>query len=165
MKKYILIITICLVFINYVEAQITRQQSDGIVTNQIFLSNLEDIDIYAFPNLLTSNEAISLADGTEIAVPYPSCYAYFIDMMPYANWSHPCKYCFVSVSGNHMIIDKMTEPADWSDYTPISLIERPSAVQYTYQHDVSIQPELPETNPHLWAVLICANTRGDGYTY
>ncbi len=165
MKKYILIITICLVFINYVEAQITRQQSDGIVTNQIFSSNLEDIDIYAFPNLLTSNEVISLADGTEIAVPYPSCYAYFIDMMPYANWSHPCKYCFVSVSGNHMIIDKMTEPADWSDYTPISLIERPSAVQYTYQHDVSIQPELPETNPHLWAVLICANTRGDGYTY
>lgn len=164
MKKYTLII-MCLLSINYVEAQINRSQADAIITNQVFSTILDDIDIYVFPNLLTSDDAIILADGTEIAVPYQSCYAYFIDMMPFTNWSHPCKYCFVSVSGNHTIIDKKTEPANWSDYAPVSLVERPSAVQYTYQHDASIQPELPETNPHLWAVLICANARGDGYTY
>ncbi len=163
MKKLSLI-TICLVVINYVEAQINRQQADTIVTSQVFSSNIDEIDIYAFPDLLTNSQVVALADGTEIAIPYPNCYAYFIDMVPFANWSHPCKYCFVSVSGNHTIIEKDVEPANWSDYSPISLVPRPPTIQYTYQYDASIQPETPEPNPHLWAVLICANTRGDGYS-
>lgn len=164
MKKSILII-ICLVTINYIEAQITHQQANAIVTNQVFSSNLDSIDIYALPNLLTSNDVINLADGTEIAVPYQSCYAYFIDLVPFANWSHPCKYCFVNINGNHTVIDKKVEPNNWSDYSTLSLMQRPESIQHSYQYDASIQPELPETNPHLWAVLICANTRGDYYTY
>ena len=75
---------------NIVEAQITRQQADNLVTNQIFTSSLGNVDIYAFPEMVTSSERIDLADGTSIAVPYHSCYAYFIDLMPFANWSHPC---------------------------------------------------------------------------
>ncbi len=164
MKKY-MFISICLVAINYAEAQITNQQANAIVTNQVFSSSLDSIDIYSFPNLLMKGDVITLADGTEIAAPYQSCYAFFIDLMPFANWSHPCKYCFVNINGNYTVIDKKVEPNNWSDYSPLSLMQRPEAVQHSYQNDTSIQPELPETNPHLWAVLICANTRGDYYTY
>lgn len=149
--------------INYVEAQINRSQADAIVTNHIFSSDLDDIDIFVFPNLLTSDEAVALADGTEIVVPFQNCYAYFIDLMPFTNWLHPCKYCFVNVNGDHSIIDKYVEPANWSDFIPVSIVQRPAAPQYTFQYDPSIQPEPPGNNPHLWAVLVCANVRGDGF--
>ena len=141
MKKY-MFISICLVAINYAEAQITNQQANAIVTNQVFSSSLDSIDIYSFPNLLMKGDVITLADGTEIAAPYQSCYAFFIDLMPFANWSHPCKYCFVNINGNYTVIDKKVEPNNWSDYSPLSLMQRPEAVQHSYQNDTSIQPEL-----------------------
>ncbi len=163
MKK-ISFLLMCLLFNFCLKAQITRQQADAIVTNQIFSTNLNNVDIYAFPNMMTSSVRIDLADGTSVAVPYHTCYAYFIDLMPLANWSHPCKYCFVDLNGNSSLVDKNVQPMNWSNLSMVSLKQRPTSVQYTYRCDESIQPESPETNPHLWAVLICANTRGDYYT-
>lgn len=163
MKK-ISFLLMCLLFTFGLKAQITRQQADAIVTNQIFSTNLNNVDIYAFPNMMTSSVRIDLADGTSVAVPYHTCYAYFIDLMPLANWSHPCKYCFVDLNGNSSLVDKNVQPMNWSNLSMVSLKQRPTSVQYTYRCDESIQPESPETNPHLWAVLICANTRGDYYT-
>ncbi len=151
---------VCLLFTFGVKAQITREQADAIVTDQIFFSNLDDVDIYAFPNVLTDNEAIDLADGTSVDVPYHTCYAYFIDLMPFANWSHPCKYCFVNTNGNHTTVDAQMSPSS-GNLLAISLKERPN-----FTLDLTI-PENAHRNSfesgnmdHKWAFLICGNHHG-----
>lgn len=159
MKKFIFLF-VCLLFAFGVKAQITREQADAIVTDQIFFSNLDDVDIYAFPNVLTDNEAIGLADGTSVNVPYHTCYAYFIDLMPFANWSHPCKYCFVNTNGNQTMVDAQMAPST-ENLLAISLVERPN-----FTLDLTI-PENAHRNSfesgnmdHKWAFLICGNHHG-----
>lgn len=100
----------CLLFTFGLKAQITRQQADALVTNQIYDTIIEYVDIYSFPELLHRNDSIQLFDGTIISVPYNNCYGYFIDLLPFANWSHPCQYCFVNNGGDYMIIDKQDWP-------------------------------------------------------
>lgn len=160
MKKFTIML-VCLLFTFGLKAQITREQADAIVTNQIFFSDLDDVDIYAFPNVLTDNEAIGLADGTSVNVPYHTCYAYFIDLMPFANWSHPCKYCFVNTNGNHTTVDAQMSPSS-GNLLAISLKERPN-----FTLDLTI-PENAHRNSfesgnmdHKWAFLICGNHHGD----
>ena len=142
---------------NIVEAQITRQQADNLVTNQIFTSSLGNVDIYAFPEMVTSSERIDLADGTSIAVPYHSCYAYFIDLMPFANWSHPCKYCFVNANGSHSMVDAEMAPEE-ENLSAISLMQRPVCTpNYTIPENAHGNSFESGDMSHKWAVLICGN--------
>lgn len=161
MKK-ISFLLMCLLFTFGLKAQITRQQADALVTNQIFTSSLGNVDIYAFPEMVTSSERIDLADGTSIAVPYHSCYAYFIDLMPFANWSHPCKYCFVNANGSHSMVDAEMAPEE-EHLSAISLMQRPvSTPNYTIPENAHGNSfELGDMS-HKWAVLICGNHHGNG---
>ncbi len=161
MKK-ISFLLMCLLFTFGLKAQITRQQADALVTNQIFTSSLGNVDIYAFPEMVTSSERIDLADGTSIAVPYHSCYAYFIDLMPFANWSHPCKYCFVNANGSHSMVDAEMAPEE-EHLSAISLMQRPvSTPNYTIPENAHGNSFESGDMSHKWAVLICGNHHGNG---
>ena len=161
MKRFItLFMCLCCAF--SVKAQITRQQADAIVTNQIFSTNLDNIDIFAFPNLLTSSDGIALADGTNISIPYETCYAYFIDVMPFANWSHSCKYCFVNSASRWTIVDADMLPMQ-ENLEPVSLVQRnhPNPNLAIPENAVGNFFETGDMS-HKWAVLICGNANGNG---
>ena len=102
--KRLLFMPLCMLFTLTVHSQSWRDNSDLLVVNQLFENDINSVDIYTFPNMLTAADSIVLADGTTIQVPYSSCYAYFIDLMPTANWSHPCKYCFVNASMGYTMV-------------------------------------------------------------
>ena len=164
MKKFALLIIACLEAFNIAVAQITSQQADALVTNQIYDTIIEYVDIYSFPELLHRNDSIQLFDGTIIFVPYNNCYGYFIDLLPFANWSHPCNYCFLdSNTGQFNIIENTTFPKNWENFMMVSLMDRPQPVDF--ESDIASDPTkdiLPQ-DPHLWAVLICGDV-GDYYS-
>lgn len=60
MKKFALLIIACLEAFNIAVAQITSQQADALVTNQIYDTIIEYVDIYSFPELLHRNDSIQL---------------------------------------------------------------------------------------------------------
>ena len=157
MKKFALLIIACLEAFNIAVAQITSQQADALVTNQIYDTIIEYVDIYSFPELLHRNDSIQLFDGTIIFVPYNNCYGYFIDLLPFANWSHPCQYCFVNNGGDYMIIDKQDWPEIWEELDFVSLMQRPTFIDYEFVCDSVQHRNIAEPDPHLWAVLICAD--------
>ena len=152
---------VCLLFTFGVKAQITREQANTIVVNQIYDTIIDYIDIYSFPDLLNRSDNIQLYDGTTIDIPYNNCYGYFIDLLPFANWSHPCQYCFICNNGDYLVIDKQDGPRIWEELDPVSLMQRPTPKEFEFVLDTVQHRDLAEPNPHLWAVLICADPQGN----
>ena len=53
--------------------------------------------LWGLPSLHVSGQtSLSTWNQREIVAPWPSCWVFFIDDAPTANWTHPCRYVFVS---------------------------------------------------------------------
>ena len=159
MKKFTIML-VCLLFTFGVKAQITREQAESVIVSQIYDSVISQVDIYVYPQLLSSNSNVSLWDGTQINVPNNCRWGFFVDLYPFANWGHPCQLCFVG-SNNYQIVDTEIGPADWGIMDTVSLSPRPTPVAYEYFNDPTMQRDIPEPDPHLWAVLLCSNVYGE----
>lgn len=157
MKKSALTLAIVLLSV-IVRAQTWRTNADSLIVNNIFSNEINHVDIYAFPDMLTSNDTIFSIDGDTILVPYQSCFGYFVDLLPYAHWAHPCKYCFVASSlTNTMVSCEMPPVCD--SLSVVSLFPRPVINPIDPVFD-TISPMIKHggTDPkHLWAVLICGD--------
>ncbi len=153
MKKIVFIL-LCMCFLSSLYSQSWKSNADYLVVNQLFGNEINHIDVFAFPEILTSTDSIVLLDGTVIQVPYNNCCGYFIDLMPLANWSHECKYCFVNPSMNHTMVSAKLPPAN----------ENTTALSIHYQAIPNPPPVLFDTSyarnskssdtSHKWAVLI-----------
>ena len=156
MKKFLFLylLAMCL-FTTTVFAQINKQQSESIVVEQIYENQLGEFDIYAMTQTRTSSDNIHTYDNDIIAIPYSTCYVFFVDKKPFANWNHDCQYLFMdATNGNYTIVESQKHPADWeTDYTAVSLISRPTGFNITPETNNDSAQPLP-TNPHLYAVII-----------
>ncbi len=164
MRKILPLIVACLVASNIALAQITHQQADDLIVNQIYGSIIEHIDIYASTESLHGKGKIQMFDGTTLSVPYGNCYGYFIDLLPFANWSHPCNYCLIdSSTGEHTIIESTIFPKNWSNHEAISLMSRPQPIDFEPSVAYGTTKGITSQDPHLWAVMICGDV-GDYYS-
>ena len=126
-KRTILILSLSvLLALNLnVQAQSWRANADNLVVNQLFTNETNYSDIFVFPEVLTSSDTIYLSDGSALHVPYSQCYAYFIDLQPFANWSHPCKYVFVNTSLQYSIVSANMPPTN-DGLIGVQLLTRPT---------------------------------------
>lgn len=153
----------CLLFAVGAKAQITRRQADSIVINQ-FGKIIENVDIFAYPHQLSIADSIPVYQHSPFAMSYRHGWAYFIDRLPFANWSHPCNYCLVdSNTGRHTIIESTMFPENWNEYEAISLMDRPQPVDFESDNVPEISKDIRPQDSHLWAVLICGDV-GDYYS-
>ena len=56
------------------------------------------------------NPVVFFQTDNIINLPNSRCWFFFIDEMPYANWSHPCKYVFINVSNGRITSLERTDP-------------------------------------------------------
>ena len=82
MKKFIFLF-VCLLFAFGVNAQITREQADAIVTNQIYGDAIDHIDVFKYPQLLSNADSIPVFGQSPLAMPYQYGWAYFVDFLPF----------------------------------------------------------------------------------
>ena len=161
-KNFVLLL--CLFFALGAKSQITRRQADSIVINQFYNTVIEDVDIFIYPHQLSIADRIPVYHQSPFAMPHRHGWAYFIDRLPFANWSHSCDYCLIdSITGQSTIIESTMFPENWGDYEAISLKDRPQPVDFQpYITSETTKDILPQ-DPHLWAVLICGDV-GDYYS-
>ena len=159
MKKItLLLFSLSVLLALNVHAQSWRANADNLVVNQLFTNETNYSDIFVFPEVLTSSDTIYLSDGSALKVPYSQCYAYFIDLQPFANWSHPCKYVFVNTSLQYSIVSANMPPTN-DGLIGVQLLTRPtpsSSVPCTFD-SIMVRNEKSANSDHLWAVLICGN--------
>lgn len=162
MKK-ILLLALGLLPTLLAHSQSLRPLTDSLIINHIFEDEVGHVDIFSFPQELTNNDTVFTADGDTIRIPYTNCIGYFVDLMPFAHWTHPCKYCFVKAANKYIIVNADMPPR-CDSLTPLSLIPRPTPSPSSPLFDtVNITSfQLGNCDPeHLWAVLICGD---DEYT-
>jgi hypothetical protein len=92
--------------------QITREQAISIVINDVVSpDSLQYHHLYSKYESMELGETLILEDFDSIPVLYGSNWVFFIDLMPVANWAHPCQYVFVDISsGDYSLYDKMMPP-------------------------------------------------------
>lgn len=162
MKK-ILLLALGLLPTLLAHSQSLRPLTDSLIINHIFEDEVGHVDIFSFPQELTNNDTIITIDGDTIRIPYSNCIGYFVDLMPFAHWAHPCKYCFVKAANKYKIVNAEMPPR-CDSLTPLSLLPRPNPSPSSPLFDtVNITSfQLGNCDPeHLWAVLICGD---DDYT-
>lgn len=156
MKKLIILL-LCLLLTLSVHSQSWKAEADSLMVNHLAANYLGQADIFAFPEMLSSADTIYLSDGTILPVPYTSCYGYFIDMQPFANWSHPCKYCFINASMRFDIVSANMPPLN-NDMIGLSLYPRLNPNPTPIVTDTTFVRNCKSSDTsHKWAVLICAN--------
>lgn len=155
--KRVIILSFCLLMTVAVHSQSWQASADSLMVNHMAANYIGYVDIFAFPDMLTSTDTIVLADGTVIQVPYSSCYGYFIDIQPLANWSHPCKYCFIDSSMNYIMIPADMPPIN-DNLNGLSFCPRSMPNPTHVDSDTTFVRNCKSSDTsHKWAVLICAN--------
>lgn len=136
-------------------AQTSKESANARILSE-FSDQLNSSDIYVYSTELGANDSIFLEDGTHIVHPFQSAWCYFIDEVPSAGWSHPCKYFIVDRNSNrHVMLNKDTYPANYDDYELVSRHEVNVSPAWNGVYDRNYNAEnQAEPNKNQWALLI-----------
>ena len=109
--------------------EISRDLAWEIVKEKVLNNKLEKIDVYVYNNPIKANTIIHtvLSDYYDQSPDYTSWF-FFIDDIPYGNWSHPCRYVYVNVVGGKYVIrqkDSMPPKALFNESVFIPLVKMP----------------------------------------
>ncbi|MCK9398859.1 MAG: T9SS type A sorting domain-containing protein [Bacteroidales bacterium] len=112
----LLVLTICVNFISYnTNAFISKTQAISIVTTQIYLNQLDSINIYLYPDSITAIH-YKMCPYDSLLNPYSTSWLFFVDIEPWYNWDHNCRYIFINyTNGNYQIINDHTPPLNFKD--------------------------------------------------
>lgn len=153
------LITILIVSAFSMDAQITRQQADDIVTANVISDN-DGCALYIKNDVVRSNDTVYTADGEIISHTSENSYIYFIDDNPVANWAHNCRYCVVdAATGSYSVENHTWYPTDFDSFTCLTEYETEKS---HWPYDNYTIPEKVEPNGKLYAVLIGGELAASG---
>lgn len=155
MMKKIIFTFLGLLIVIIANSQVSQDSAQTIMKSHI--ANYDDCDIYMANNALGIGDTIQLLGSRIIMPPQDSCWMFFVDEMPLANWGHPCKYVFVNISsGKCDIIESKSPPFNLS----INAIKRVQRSLYSNQDIFRIEKQRTQnTLEHNYAVIISGGAR------
>ncbi len=155
MMKKIVFTLLGLLFVIIANSQVSQDSAQTILKNHI--ANYDDFDIYVANNMIGISDTIQLLGSRIIVPPQDSCWMFFVDEMPLANWGHPCKYVFVKISsGKCDIIESQSPPFNLS----INAVKRLPRPIYSNQDIFRIEKQrIQNTLEHNYAVIISGGAR------
>jgi hypothetical protein len=135
-------------------AQFSRELAVDLVLNDILVNELGHTDVYASNSSLNLPSSLLLSDQTQLSLPFPENWVFFVDDLPFANWHHPCRYIFVNgVTGEYSLVSSSIFPQEMEDdYELINEVFRPDPIPLPTEPKPMITGLAP--NPHLFAVFI-----------
>lgn len=155
MMKKIIFIFLGLLITIIANSQVSQDSAQAIMKGHV--ANYNDCDIYVTNNTIGISDTIHLMGSMIIMPPQDSCWLFFVDEMPLANWGHPCKYVFVNISsGKCDIIEANTPPYNLS-INAIKIVPRSG---YSNQDIFRIEKQRTQnTLEHNYAVIISGGAR------
>ena len=119
MKKIILLCLAVFGLASITQGQINRQESDEIIAQYIKDKISDEYLLYFYDDTISSQISIYTWWDT---LNTQDAYIYFIDEMPNANWTHPCRYIFVDKRNGILdVISASTPP-----YNPEFTLKTPT---------------------------------------
>jgi len=134
------------------QVKIDKQESWQIIKEQVLKSNYKDVDIYVSKNILSAKE--ELEKIRKVNSPSYSCFFFFIDEKPYANWAHPCKYCFVNIITGDVEIINSDLPPDFENMEILHFVESLQEAKLFDFSDYTFKETKDGTRENDYAVII-----------
>ena len=100
------------------KAQISREQAINIIAGEVVgVDSLYNHHLYSRYEKLFLNDTLLLDLSYECYIaPYDENWVFFVDLMPVAFWTHPCKIVFFdAVSGDYVIYNDNYPPYPFLD--------------------------------------------------
>jgi hypothetical protein len=141
--------------IGIANAEITKNEAEDLVLNQILADDIGKVEIYVSNNIISSQEILYLGNEKTLICPYISNWVFFVDDMVAALWYHPCRYIFVNAeTGEYQIINEEIYPENKdSEFELISGLPHHEPVYLPTNPGPPLESAKP--NEHLYAVIIC----------
>lgn len=79
-------------------ADISKEEATDLVVNRLLSNEIDRINVHVTKNSLFAGDELLLINEETITSPYQQSWVYFVDDMPFAFWSHPCRYIFVDTA-------------------------------------------------------------------
>ena len=140
---FTVIMTLCLgtlitfLFSSISFAQVSVKQSDSIVQKYIEKEITSYYWLYFNENIKTDkNGETTIYNWRKNSISVgSSCFVYFIDEHPYANWAHPCRYLFVNKDNGEISEMKAKTPPEnmktWKMITPLPKLQEGSKFDFS----------------------------------
>lgn len=103
--------------------KIDRDEAWQLVLKQIFNGQSEGKIIYAQQELIVKRQ--KLEEIREIYTPKSTSWFFFVDLMPYQSWGHPCQYIFVDSKTGEIKSIKSDFPPDLGEMDIIYIEKMP----------------------------------------
>ena len=103
------------------EDSLISQDHAWLIVKAFVLKNqLDRINVYVSQNTIQPKTLIKTLGRDEISPDYES-WLFFIDDMPFGNWSHPCRYVYVNaVGGKYEVLQQSMPPMSMGElFTPL----------------------------------------------
>lgn len=102
------------------EDSLISQDHAWLIVKTFVLNNqLDKIDVYVSKNTIQPNKTIETYSTPDISPDYES-WLFFIDDIPFGNWSHPCRYIYVNaVGGKYEVHQHSMPPMSMGEFTPL----------------------------------------------
>lgn len=91
------------------KAQVTQNEADVIIQDYIKNENIEGYWLYSNTVSVSKKSEVITLTG-KIVSPNADSWIYFIDEQPFANWSHQCRYLFISTDNGEVVEKQATYP-------------------------------------------------------
>ncbi|MCR5269934.1 MAG: hypothetical protein K6D91_02815 [Prevotella sp.] len=89
--------------------KITKEMAWKIVKCDVLKNDVKNINVYVFDSVMYANSIVETLSTSEIT-PNAHSWLFFIDDLPAANWSHPCRYIYVDCNTGRIISHSHSMP-------------------------------------------------------
>ena len=101
------------------DSMLSQNQAWQIVKTFVLNNQLDKIDAYVSKSTIQPNKTIETISTPDKSPDYES-WLFFIDDIPYGNWSHPCRYVYVNtVGGKYEVHQHSMPPKSMGEFTPL----------------------------------------------
>lgn len=101
--------------------KISQEKAWEIVKQDVLGNKYENINVYVSTSVIFAKTQIKTLGKDEVS-PDTNSWLFFIDDIPYGNWSHPCRYIYVDCENGGFIIHHHSMPPSGIDMK--SLVEQ-----------------------------------------
>ena len=122
--------------------KISQEQAWEIVKQDVLGNKCENINVYVSTYVISPNTQIKTL-GRDENSPNIDSWLFFIDDIPYGNWSHPCRYIYVDSENGKVVIHNHSMPLSGIDMKP--LIEQEVDNEILLYDSKKMKEQLPKT--------------------
>ena len=122
--------------------KISQEQAWEIVKQDVLDNKCENINVYVSTYVISPNTQIKTL-GRDENSPNIDSWLFFIDDIPYGNWSHPCRYIYVDSENGKVITHNHSMPLSGIDMKP--LIEQEVDNEILLYDSKKMKEQLPKT--------------------